>query len=92
MYNIHYEDKQYNYAYVCHCCQVVSGNGPILLGYRSWLQQIPLNWTKLFQQIFKADHQLSQLLQSFSDVFKDGLGALQGSKVHIYIDPVATRV
>ena len=65
---------------------VILGNGPTLLG-RSWLQQIPLNWTKLFQPILKVDHQLSQLLQSFSDVFKDELGALQGSKVHIHIDP-----
>ena len=81
MCNIEYEGKQYVLPIV-----VILGNGPTLLG-RSWLQQIPLNWTKLFQPILKVDHQLSQLQQSFSDVFKDELGALQGSKVHIHINP-----
>ena len=81
MCNIEYEGKQYVLPIV-----VISGKGPTLLG-RNWLQHIPLNWPKLFQPIFKVDDQLSQLLQSFSDVFGNELGTLQGDKVSIHIDP-----
>ena len=43
--------------------------------------------TKLFWAILKVDDKLSQLLQSFSYVFKDKLGTLQGEKVSIHINP-----
>ena len=81
MCNTEYKGKHYVLPIV-----VISGNGPTLLG-RSWLQHIPLNWPNLFQAILKVDDKLSQLLQSFSDVFKEELGALQGEKVNIHIDP-----
>ena len=80
MCNVEYEGKQYSLPIV-----VISGNGPTLLG-RSWLQHISLNWKKLFQPVLKVDDQLTQLLESFSDVFKDELGTLQGDKVSIHID------
>ena len=74
MCNVEYEGKHYVLPIV-----VTSGSGPTLLG-RTWLQHIPLNWPKLFQTILKVDDKLSQLLQSFSDVFKDELCTLQGEK------------
>ena len=80
MCNVEYEDKHYVLPVV-----VTSGSGPTLPG-RTWLQHIPLNWPKLFQAILKVDNKLSQLLQSFADVFKDELGTLQGEKVSIHID------
>ena len=79
--SVEYEGKHYVLPIV-----VTSGSGPTLLG-RNWLQHIPLNWPKLFQIILKVDDKLSQLLQFFSDVFKDELGTLQGQKVSIHIDP-----
>ena len=81
MCNVKYEGKQYELPIV-----VISGNGPTLLG-RSWLQHISLNWSNLLQPVLKVDDQLTQLLESFSDVFKDELGTIQGEKVTIYIDP-----
>ena len=80
MCNVQYEGKQYSLPIV-----VISGYGPTLLG-RSWLQHIPLNWKQLFQPILKVGDQLTQLLESFSDVFKDELGTLQGDEVSIHID------
>ena len=80
MCNVEYEGKQYSILIV-----IISGNGPTLLG-RSWLQHISFNWKQLFQPLFKVDDQLIQLLESFSDVFKDDLGTLQGDKVSIHID------
>lgn len=80
MCNVEYEGKQYGLPII-----IISGNGPTLLG-RSWLQHISLNWPKLFQPILKVDDQLTQLLESFSDVFKDELGTLRGDKVSIHID------
>ena len=67
MCKVEYEGKQYVLPI---CIIVISGGGPTLLG-RSWLQHIHLNWPKLFQTILKVDDTLSQLLESFSDVFKD---------------------
>ena len=80
MCNVEYEGKQDELPII-----IISGNGPILLG-RSWLKHISLNWPKLFQPILKVDDQLTQLLESFGDVFKDELGTLQGDKVSIHID------
>ena len=58
-----YESKHYIFPIV-----VTSGSAPTLLG-RTWLQHIPLNWSKLIQAILKVDNKFSQLLQSFNDVF-----------------------
>ena len=68
MCNVEYEGKHYVW------------NGPTLLG-RSWLQHIPLNWPNIFQTILKVDDKLSQLLHSFSDVFRDELGTLKDEKL-----------
>ena len=83
MCNVEYEGKHYVLPIV-----VISGNGPTLLG-RSWLQHIPLiqNWPNIFQTILKVDDKLSQLLHSFSDVFRDELGTLKDEKVSIHFDP-----
>ena len=81
MCNVEYEGKHYVLPIV-----VTSGSGPTLLG-RTWLQHIPLNWSKLFQAILKVDDKITQLLHSFNDVFKDELGTLHGEKVGIHIDP-----
>ena len=58
-----YEGKHYIFPIV-----VTSGSVPTLL-VRTWLQHIPLNWSKLSQAILKVDNKLSQLLQSLNDVF-----------------------
>ena len=68
MCNVEYEGKHYVLPIV-----VTSGSGPTLLG-RTWLQHIPLNWSKLFQAILKVDDKITQLLHSFNDVFKEELG------------------
>ena len=86
MCNVEYEGKHYVLPIV-----ITSGSGPTILE-RTWLQHIPLNWPKPFQAILKVDDELSQLLQSFADIFKDELGTLQGEKVSIHIDFAVPQV
>ena len=81
MCNVEYEGKHYVLPLLSFL-----GYGPTLLG-RSWLQHIPLNWSNIFQTIVKVDDKLSQLLHSFSDVFRDELGTLKDEKVSIHFDP-----
>ena len=81
MCNVEYDGKMYVLPLV-----IVAGSGPTLIG-RNWLRHIPINWSNLFQPIHLVHDQLAQLLQSFDEVFADELGALQGSKASIYIDP-----
>ena len=65
---------------------VVSGVGPNLIG-RDWLSQIKLNWS----QIFQVTHsKIEEILESHKEIFKEELGTLKGSSVHIHIDQDAT--
>ena len=62
---------------------VLMDDGPSLLG-RDWLQHLKLDW----QQINKLHSEtLLQVLQRHEDIFKDGLGTLEGYKVKIRITP-----
>ena len=62
---------------------VVAGNGPSLLG-RDWLASIQLDWNELFY----ADHsstRLQEVINKYSEVFRDELGTLNGRKAKIYV-------
>nr|XP_055046280.1 LOW QUALITY PROTEIN: uncharacterized protein K02A2.6-like [Misgurnus anguillicaudatus] len=65
---------------------VVKGAGPSLLG-RDWLSKLQLNWgeIKLIRQ-----RSADEVIAKYSDVFKDELGTLKGTRVKLSVDPNAT--
>ncbi len=69
---------------------VVKGKGPALLG-RNWLGEIRLNWP-MIKQLAPMNQRLEKVVQSYPDLFKEGLGTLQGVKAKIHVDPSATPV
>ncbi len=62
---------------------VVKGSGATLLG-RNWLNKIRLDW----QNIGRLDDRLTlqRILQKYSDVFRDELGAIKGVTAKIEVD------
>ena len=66
---------------------VVAGSGPNLFG-RDWLSK--LNVTVGLINSLEDSYQLENLLEEFSDVFRPGLGCLQGMEVHLNVDENAT--
>ena len=67
---------------------VVKEEGPALLG-RNWLEEIKINWPRI-KQLTSHDKRLEEILQKHSPLFGEGLGALQGTKARIHVDPTAT--
>ena len=65
---------------------VVKGSGPCLLG-RDWLRALKLNWQKIFQ--VRSHDKLQELLQKYSHVFTEELGAYKGAEVTIHVKPNA---
>jgi len=65
---------------------VVKEKGPSLFAH-NWLSKIKLDWSAI-------NHVTSQLykkvIDKYPDVFKDELGALQGARAKIHVDPQAT--
>ena len=68
---------------------VVSTRGPALLG-RDWLRQIKLDWPAIkavqvdMQTTCKStEDKLKHLLEQYSDVFKDEIGALRGTEAKL---------
>ena len=54
---------------------VTHGQGPSLLG-RDWLSALKLNWKERFS--VRTSTSLQAVLDTFSEVFEDGLGTVQG--------------
>jgi len=54
---------------------------------RDWLQEIKLNWPQLNHVEDHSD--LHEILQEYSEVFKEELGTMKGITAKIYIDPAA---
>ena len=65
---------------------VVEGDGPSLLG-RDWLGKLRLDWSELHQIQSTAPGLLKELLDRYSEVFKDELGTIQGTTAKIQVDP-----
>ena len=65
---------------------VVEGDGPSLLG-RDWLGKLRLDWSELHQIQSTAPGPLKELLDRYSEVFKDELGTIQGTTAKIQVDP-----
>ena len=61
---------------------VTDGSGPSLLGH-NWLSVLCLDWQTIFTVQRSAS--LQQVLDSHSEVFKEGLGELKNAKAKIYI-------
>ena len=69
---------------------VVEGNGPSLLG-RNWLEKLNIDWQSI--HVIKTGGPEAEILcKEFSDVFKPGLGTLQGFKATIQVDKEASPV
>ena len=62
---------------------VTDGNGPTLLGH-NWLEPLRLDWRSIFH--VGRNLSLQQVLAQHADVFKEGLGELQGTTAKIHID------
>ena len=65
---------------------VVKGKGPSLFG-RNWLNAIKLNWGKI-NQVMSQVYQ--KVIDKYSEVFKNELGTLKGTKAKIHVDPQAS--
>ena len=59
-------------------------DGPALFG-RDWLQAIVLDWRQLNRVHNIRNRALQDVLDQYSDLFKDGMGTLQGTTVKIHI-------
>ena len=78
---------------------IVAGNGVNLLG-RTWLSEIKLDWTSLFnvhkEQVNNVNQsesisgQLEHLVKNYSQIFSDKLGLMKGFKVKINVEPNAS--
>ena len=68
---------------------VVAGDGPNLLG-RNWLSVIQLDWSQIFKVCQQNDKPLVQVLDKYSDVFRDELGTMSGVEAHINVPDNAT--
>ena len=66
---------------------VTRGQGPSLLG-RDWLSALKLNRKEIFS--VRTSTSLQAVLDTFSEVFEDGLGTVQGVSAKIHVDPEAT--
>jgi len=66
---------------------VVTGRGPSLMG-RDWLSKLEVSIGMI--NSLEDSNQLDDLLEEYSDVFRSGLGCLQGMKVHLTIDSSVT--
>ena len=70
----------------------VEGSGPSLLG-RDWLKEVKLDWKKLFKINMdekQVESRLEKLINQYSEVFEEGLGAFTGPKAknHVEVDAV----
>ena len=70
----------------------VEGSGPSLLG-RDWLKEVKLDWKKLFKINMdekQVESRLEKLINQYSEVFEEGLGAFTGpkAKIHVEVDAV----
>ncbi|KAK3089020.1 hypothetical protein FSP39_000173 [Pinctada imbricata] len=63
---------------------VVKGRGPNLLG-RDWLKSLKLNWNEMFA-VKSVDKDVDRLLEDYSEIFKDELGAVKGVTAKIYVN------
>jgi len=78
---VEYDNKKHHLT-----AQVVAGKAPNLLG-RDCLQEIKLNWSQLNHVEDHSD--LHEILQEYSEVFKEELGTMKGITAKIYIDQTA---
>lgn len=66
---------------------VVKGNGPNLCG-RNWLQKVKLNWKiNCYVSQAKQPGSIQEVLDKYSEVFKDELGTLKDIKATISVKP-----
>ncbi|KAK3725271.1 hypothetical protein QZH41_010111, partial [Actinostola sp. cb2023] len=63
---------------------VVEGKGSALLG-RDWLEKIQLDWPTI--KIISQDTKLEDVVNSYPQLFEEGLGTLKGKKARIHVDP-----
>ena len=63
---------------------VTQGSGPTLLG-RNWLSTLELDWHTIFS--VQTSRTLQELLEEKEEVFRTGLGTLEGVTAKIYVDP-----
>ena len=65
---------------------VTPGSGPSLLG-RNWLHHIRLNWKQIFNELKLSEEnesvELKSILDKYATVFKEELGTMKGTEVHI---------
>ncbi|PIK46461.1 hypothetical protein BSL78_16671 [Apostichopus japonicus] len=80
---VEYENKRYTLPLFT----VEGNNRPSLFG-RNWLRQIRVNWSSI--NLVRSNSNLRELLETYSDVFKDELGTFTGEKITISVHPSVT--
>ena len=65
---------------------VIPGAGPTLLGH-DWLSALRLDWQKIFQ--VHPQQSLQDVLDAYSEVFEDKLGAVKGVSAKIHVEDAA---
>ena len=65
---------------------VVKGAGHTLMG-RNWLSRIRLNWSKIHHT---SSPGLSELLNKYDEIFKEGLGTFRDYEAKLEVSPEAT--
>ena len=75
-----YEKRQ-----VAVVAQVVTGDGPNLLG-RDWLQKLEVDLGSIHAMVLDKQTPLADILDKHSKVFSDELGCMQGLEVHLDAD------
>ena len=76
---VSYEGNTYTLSVI-----VVKGSGPCLLG-QDWLQELQLNWKKIFQ--IRSSDKLKELLHKYRHVFSEELGTYKGTEITIHVKP-----
>ena len=79
--NVKYEDQEKVLTVI-----VTPGSGPSLFG-RNWLHHIHLNWKQIFNEFKLGEEnesvELKTILDKYLAVFKEELGTMKGTEVHI---------
>ena len=83
---------QYDSQVVTLPVLVVQGSGPDLFG-RDWLRRFRLDWEEICHKLHAQEvDDLAKILQENKEVFREGLGTLEGFKADIRVDQSAVRL
>ena len=81
-------DVQYQTQKAWFDLVIVEGDGPTLTGH-NWLHRFRLDWAQLHKVDTAHSTQLDEMLARASNLFRPGLGKLEGMEAKLYLKPNA---